>query len=88
MKALVDDAWRLAVRFESRDGEKLYGMGQYRQPLSGGAGDGIRPAGAGGLPSRRNVGIPAGRHRLSGRADRFRDGAAGPDPRISQKRLN
>ena len=88
MKALVGDAWRLAVCFESRDGETLYGMGQYQQPPSGGAGDGIRPAGVGGLPSRRNVGIPAGRHRLSGRADRFRGGAAGPDPRISQKRLN
>lgn len=32
MKSLAGDAWRLAVRFESRDGEKLYGMGQYQQP--------------------------------------------------------
>lgn len=32
MKGLSGNDWRLTVRFESRDGEKLYGMGQYQQP--------------------------------------------------------
>ena len=31
-KGLAGDDWKLTVRFESDDGEKLFGMGQYQQP--------------------------------------------------------
>lgn len=31
-KGLAGDDWKLTVRFESNDGEKLFGMGQYQQP--------------------------------------------------------
>lgn len=32
MKGLAGNDWRITVRFESNDGEKLFGMGQYQQP--------------------------------------------------------
>ena len=32
MKGLAGNDWKLTVRFESNDDEKLYGMGQYQQP--------------------------------------------------------
>ena len=32
MKGLAGNDWRMTVRFESNDGEKLFGMGQYQQP--------------------------------------------------------
>ncbi len=31
-RGLAGDDWKLTVRFESNDGEKIYGMGQYQHP--------------------------------------------------------